>query len=275
MSADFLQGMAASSRARIDRVLEGTSREALRERALSSPAPVPLKRSPRGFDIIAELKLKSPALGTLGEAGSEDIEARVRRYAAAGAIAVSVLTEPDRFDGELGHLERASRALQGTGVPTMRKDFLVDAAQVHEARIAGAGGVLVILRMLDRASIEALLAAASECGLFVLLEAFDAADVATAAGLVSGARNRTALLVGVNSRDLTTLAVSPGRLEALAPALPRSVLRVAESGLEGAEDAARMRRAGYDVALVGGALMKSLDPASLLADMLEAGRSCS
>jgi indole-3-glycerol phosphate synthase len=200
----------------------------------------------------------------------------VLAYAEAGAAAVSVLTEPSRFDGSMRHLEQAARALGARVpvVPAMRKDFLVSPYQVLEARAAGAGGVLVILRMLPRADLEALVDEALAQGLFVLLEAFDAEDLELAAELVAArAVHRDLLLVGVNCRDLVTLEVVPGRLEALAPRLPRDVARVAESGVATAADAARVAAAGYDLALVGSALMTGDDPRTLAAAMLEAARA--
>src|SRR5689334_4592504 len=147
MSGDFLSGMAASSheRVRIARQIHGDAE--LWRWAEASPPPPPLWLSPQGFDVIAEVKLRSPAVGQLRDAGDEDITARVTDYAAAGAAAVSVLTEPERFEGSLDHLEQAARALAEAGrVPAMRKDFLVDPYQVAEARLAGAGGILVIVR---------------------------------------------------------------------------------------------------------------------------------
>jgi indole-3-glycerol phosphate synthase len=156
----------------------------------------------------------------------------------------------------------------------MRKDFLVDAYQVLEGRLAGAGGVLAIIRMLPRADLEALVDAAHELGMFVLLEAFDAPDIALAQSLVDARRAQHALLlVGVNSRDLVTLKVVPGRLEPLAATLPSCVPRVAESGVATAADAARMAAAGYDLALVGSALMSAADPAALAGAMLASART--
>jgi indole-3-glycerol phosphate synthase len=198
----------------------------------------------------------------------------VTSYAAAGAAAVSVLTEPERFEGSLEHLEEAARALRAAGsVPAMRKDFLVDPYQVAEARLAGAGGILIIVRMLARAELDALIKAAQQLGLFVLIEAFDAADIAIANELLAAHGSGNAkLLLGINSRDLTTLKVVPGRLEEMAGLLPTGVPRVAESGVATAEDAARLVRAGYDMALIGSALMTTEDPAALLSAMLAAGR---
>jgi indole-3-glycerol phosphate synthase len=229
--------------------------------------------SPQGFDVIAEVKLRSPAVGQLRD-GDEDIATRVTSYARAGAAAVSVLTEPERFEGSLDHLEQAARALRAAGgVPAMRKDFLVEPYQVAEARLAGAGGILVIVRMLQRAELDALIEAAARLQLFVLIEAFDEADIRVASDLLAAHGGKgVSLLVGVNSRDLVTLKVVPGRLEELLAKLPTGVPRVAESGVGSAEDAARLARAGYELALIGSALMTAADPAALLAGMIAAGR---
>ena len=140
----------------------------------------------------------------------EAVLARVAGYAEAGAAAVSVLTEPSRFDGTLEHLRIAARALAGK-IPAMRKDFLVDTYQVDEARVAGAGGVLLIVRMLDDAALAALLERTLELRMFALLEAFDEADIARLHGCVERYGRDGQLLVGLNCRDLATLKVVPGR----------------------------------------------------------------
>jgi indole-3-glycerol phosphate synthase len=270
---DFLAAMAAASTRRVASARERVPEAQLMQRALASARPPALSLSAAGFDVIAELKLRSPALGAL-DAATPDLDARIASYATHGAAAVSVLTEPERFDGALEHLERATRVLAGR-VPAMRKDFLVDPYQVAEARLAGAGGVLVILRMLGRPALEALLLRAAELELFVLLEAFDERDIALGAELVERHQATQALLLGVNCRDLTSLQVVPGRLEALAPRLPRGVPRVAESGVDTPAVAAQLAAAGYELALIGGALMKAADPAQLLGAMLAAGRGAS
>ena len=152
----LLDDMRQSSAERVRLAIRRESLGELERRARRTPAAPPLKLSSSGFDVIAELKLRSPAAGVLKDS-AHDWRARVAAYARAGAAAVSVLTEPTRFDGSLEHLEEAARVLAPLGVPAMRKDFLVDPYQVLEARAAGAGGVLVIVRMLSRASAEALL----------------------------------------------------------------------------------------------------------------------
>jgi indole-3-glycerol phosphate synthase len=158
-------------------------------------------------------------------------------------------------------------------VPAMRKDFLVDSYQVLEGRVAGAAGVLAILRMLPRADLEKLIDTALGLGMFVLLETFDQADIELAHALLDARRaHRDLLLVGVNSRDLVTLKVVPGRLDALASLLPVDFPRVAESGVATADDAARMAAVGYDLALVGSALMSAEEPAKLARAMLAQGR---
>jgi indole-3-glycerol phosphate synthase len=271
--SDFLATMAASSRARVAEARRLHTEAEIFRWAEASPPPPRLWLSPQGFDVIAEVKLRSPAVGQLKE-GDEDITARVTSYARAGAAAVSVLTEPERFEGSLDHLEEAARALQAAGgVPAMRKDFLVEPYQVAEARLAGAGGILVIVRMLQRRELDALLDAAARLKLFVLIETFDEADIRIATELLATHRDKgVPLLIGVNSRDLVTLKVVPGRLEQLLAQLPTGVPRVAESGVASADDAARLARVGYEVALIGSALMTAADPAALLAAMIAAGR---
>lgn len=269
---DFLADMARASTARVAAARAQLPAPELAARAAATPPPPRLVLDGR-FDLIAELKLRSPAQGQLAGAAT-DLGAQVAAYARGGAALVSVLTEPERFDGSLDHLARASAVLAPLGVPAMRKDFLVDEYQLLEARVAGAAGVLLIVRMLGPGRLRELVAFAETLGLFVLLEAFDADDVAVAAGLAGCWRGpREHCLVGINSRDLRTLKVVPERLEALAATLPAAQPRVAESGLARAADAARLARAGYTVALVGTALMSAADPAALVRQMIDAGRA--
>ena len=273
----FLDEMARSSAQRVRQAVMRESLAALERRARDAPHSAALRLSGRGFDVIAELKLRSPAAGVLG-AASEDWLKRVAAYAHGGAAAVSVLTEPSRFDGSLRHLHDASRVLKPLGIPAMRKDFLLDPYQVLEARAAGAGGVLLILRMLSMSQISELLDAAAAHRMFVLLEAFDEEDLATARDVLSlrargGGATEDVALIGINSRDLASLDVVPQRFEALAPLLPAGWPAVAESGVASAADAARMRRLGYRLALIGTALMTCGDPEAQLRDILAAART--
>jgi indole-3-glycerol phosphate synthase len=270
-NSDFLAAMAASSARRVSAARARLADAELLARVADTAVPPRLQLSPRRFDLIAEIKFRSPAAGKLREGSDASVMRRVAGYAEAGAAAVSVLTEPSRFDGSMAHLETAVRALAGR-IPAMRKDFLVDPYQVAEARLAGAGGVLVIVRMLDDGRAAALIECAARLKLFVLLEAFDAADIARATALVQQYGSAVVLLVGLNCRDLVTLEVVPGRLEELARTLPADVPRVAESGIATAADAGRIAVAGYDVALVGSALMDALEPLKLVRAMVSAGR---
>jgi indole-3-glycerol phosphate synthase len=268
----FLERMAASSRARL-RQAEATRSEArMLAAALAAPPPPPLILG--GFDIIAELKLHSPSEGQLATAGL-DPAAQVQAYAAGGAAAVSVLTEPDAFHGSLERLTAAAELLTPLRRPAMRKDFLVAPYQVLEARLAGAGGVLLIIAMLDDGALEEMLDCASRCGLFVLLEAFDARDLERATLLLAGRApcDAAPILVGVNSRDLRTLQVDTQRFAALAPLLPVGVPAVAESGLASGDDARRVAALGYRAALVGSALMRGGKPAARVAQLKAAGEA--
>jgi indole-3-glycerol phosphate synthase len=151
----------------------------------------------------------------------------------------------------------------------------VDPYQLLEARALGAAGVLVIVRMLSRSEIDALLDCARSLGLFVLLEAFDARDIELLRELIEAHAGANPLLAGVNCRDLTTLQVVPQRLLELAPLLPARAPRVAESGVATAADARQIAAAGYQLALVGSALMQGADPGRLAAQLLAAGRTAS
>ena len=264
----FLGRMAKSSRERVREARKREPEGALLARALATPPPPPLRL--REFCMIAELKYRSPAAGMLA-AQDFDGEAQVRSYGAGGASAVSVLTEPDEFRGSLDDLRQAAGPLMAYRIPAMRKDFLTDPYQVLEARAAGAGGVLVIVTMLDDAEVADLLACAAQCGLFVLLEGFDEADLERIGGIGAPPDGAASLLCGVNCRDLRDLAVNRDRFRLLAPYLPPHLPAVAESGIEGAEDIAAVASIGYRAALVGSALMQAADASRALAAMTAAG----
>jgi indole-3-glycerol phosphate synthase len=189
---------------------------------------------------------------------------------------VSVLTEPTEFHGELVHLAEAAAQLAGARRPAMRKDFLTDPYQVLEARAAGAGGVLVIVAMLEDAQLRELVDCAQRCGLFVLLEAFDHADLERLHAFDTPTEPLAApLLAGINCRDLRTLEVRFARFAELASHLPRHLPSVAESGIEGADGVRQVASLGYGLALVGSALMRAADPAGALTELIAAGRTSS
>jgi indole-3-glycerol phosphate synthase len=266
---DFLQRMADASRARTRAARQRVGEAELLRRAESRAAPPQLSLA--RFDVIAELKLRSPAAGGLATTGL-DRAAQIRAYAQGGAAAVSVLTEPDEFKGTLEHLREAAATLAPLDCPVMRKDFLTDPYQIIEARAAGAGGVLLIATMLDDALLRAMLATAADLGLFVLLEAFDAADLERIAALDFGVAT-TPVLAGLNSRNLKNLQVDFGRFAALANALPRHLPVVAESGIGSVEDIRDVVALGYRLALVGSALMRTDDPAGAVRAFVAAGRT--
>ena len=204
-----------------------------------------------GLSIIAECKRRSPSEGDFGATLS--IAERACAYAGAGASALSVLTEQDHFGGAPEDLVEAAAA----GIPRLRKDFLLSEEMVVESVAMGADAVLLLAVCLDDAQLRDMRAAARDLGLAVLLE-------------VHGERELERALVvepdciGVNARDLTTFKVDLSTTERLIPEIPARFLRVAESGIRGAEDARRMRDVGADAVLVGEALMRSADPAAVL-----------
>ena len=207
--SDLLSRMAGSSAERAATARGRESLEDLRERALASPVPPPLELTGT-FDLIAEIKRRAPSAGRLRESTAGDVAGVSAGYARAGVAAISVLTEPFEFGGTLADLEVAAEA--APDVPVMRKDFLVDRYQVYEARAAGASGILLILRILDRATLASCIQAAAECGMFVLLEAFDEADLQRAGPAAEfGRREGATVLVGLNCRDLATLDVDFAR----------------------------------------------------------------
>ena len=269
MSADFLSRMGESSRARVKRARSVEPEAALLSRAQATPKPPPLRLA--RFDVIAELKLRSPAAGVLAHAAL-DRRTQVEAYARGGAAAVSVLTEPDEFKGDLKHLHEAAAQLRGSACPVMRKDFLTDPYQVIEARAAGAGGVLVIVGLLDDAELDAVLACASELGLFVLLEAFTAEDLARI-GALEVDTTRAPVLAGVNCRNLRDLSVDFARFTELAPRLPPHLPCVAESGIDSAASVEAIAALGFRLVLVGSALMRNPKPAAALAELVAAGRA--
>jgi indole-3-glycerol phosphate synthase len=220
--------------------------------------PMPALSGP-GVAVIAEVKRSSPSKGTLAEIA--DPAALAVEYEAGGAAAISVLTEERRFAGSLDDLVHVRCAVS---VPVLRKDFIVTAYQLFEARAAGADLVLLIVAALTDPELVSLVERARSIGLTPLVEVHTAEEVQRA--LDAGAS-----LIGVNARNLQTLEVEPTTFARLAPLIPDGVVRVAESGVRGPHDVIDLARAGADVVLVGEALVTGRDPRSGVADLVAAG----
>jgi indole-3-glycerol phosphate synthase len=260
-SADLLLTIVAATR-RIVAVREASEPlEALAPRA-EAREPRPgcfagaLSRVDR-VNVIAECKRRSPSKGVLR--AEYDPVAIARAYAHAGAAAVSVLTEPTFFDGALDHLRDVRAAVD---IPILRKDFVVSEYQLLEARAAGADAVLLIVAALMPAALRALHGAAAALGLDVLVEVHAPEELSIA--LDAGAR-----IVGVNNRNLRTLAVDVRASEELMARMPRDVIAVSESGLKSANDLTRLRSLGYRAFLIGERFMSAESPGDALRALLQ------
>jgi indole-3-glycerol phosphate synthase len=208
-------------------------------------------------NIIAECKRRSPSRGVLRQ--DYDPVAIATGYAAAGAAAISVLTEPGFFDGSLAHLE-AIRAV--VDVPLLRKDFVLSEYQLLEARAAGADAVLLIVAALEPRELMHLMDRAAGHGLDALVEIHTAAELAVA--LDAGAR-----IIGVNNRNLRTLEVDVHASEAIIDLIPRDVVAISESGLKTRGDLQRLQSLGYRGFLMGERFMTKADPGAELREFLE------
>ncbi|HEX3697461.1 MAG TPA: indole-3-glycerol phosphate synthase TrpC [Polyangia bacterium] len=206
---------------------------------------------------IAEFKRRSPSAGWIRQ-GVEPAE-MAATYAAAGAAAMSVLTDQPFFGGSLDDLRTARAATPA--LPILRKDFMVDRYQVAEARAAGADAILLIVAALDDGDIARLLQAADDFGVDALVEAHDEPEVRRAVAL--GAR-----IVGVNNRDLKTFTMDRELCIRLRPLVPPDRVMVAESGIRDAADVRRLGAAGIDAVLVGETLMRAIDPGAALRGLL-------
>jgi indole-3-glycerol phosphate synthase len=243
---DFLAEMAADAH---ERVAAARAREPLtRPESPGQPGRLSRALTRCGSDgrltVIAEVKRRSPSKGAIAPALDAVGQARV--YEAAGADAVSVLTQPSRFGGRLEDLRTVTAAI---GLPVLRKDFIVDPYQVREAAHADAAAVLLIVAMLDDELLDELLTESTACGLDALVEVHDEVDLLRA--VKAGAK-----LIGINNRDLRTLNVDLNVTVSLAPLSPTGSLLVSESGITSAADAKRVADAGVRAVLVGEALVR-------------------
>ena len=215
-----------------------------------------LERAGR-VNVIAECKRRSPSRGVLR--ADYDCVSIARGYEAAGAAAISVLTEPTFFDGSLEHLAAVRGAVK---TPLLRKDFVVSEYQLFEARAAGADAVLLIVGALAADELERLIDRAAELQLDVLVEVHDAEELSIAIGA-------GAAIVGVNNRNLRTLTVDLDVSEELIARMPNGVLAVSESGIKSPEDIGRFTSLGYRAFLIGERFMTTVDPGAALQAFLE------
>lgn len=256
----------------LDEILAGVAEDLEARRAVTSiddlkeqaarqdPAldPMPAFRAD-GVSIIAEVKRSSPSKGAL--ATIKDPATLAGDYAAGGAAAISVLTEERRFGGTLDDL-RAVRAT--VGVPVLRKDFITTSYQLWEARAAGADMALLMVVALEQPALESLIERAISIGLTPLVEVHQEEELARA--IDAGAQ-----LIGVNARNLKTLEVDRSTFGRIAPMIPDTLVRVAESGVRGPHDVIEYAKSGANVVLVGETLVKDNNPRSTVADLVAAG----
>lgn len=253
----ILDKLAASARVRVDRLKAERPLESVREEALSIKPEKPfcfeaaLKKEDIAF--ICEVKKASPSKGLI--APDFPYVHIARDYEAAGADAISVLTEPEYFLGSDDYLSAVKRAVN---IPVIRKDFTIDPYQIYEARIIGADAVLLICALLDTEALMKYIRIADTLGLTALVEAHDAAEVASA--LEAGAR-----VIGVNNRNLKTFEVDIENSARLRQLVPEHITFVSESGIKTPGDIDALRKNGTDAVLIGETLMRSSRKAEELA----------
>jgi len=257
MSMNILHEIAERTKKRIDEQKKGMPALALAEiaRSMESSVVFPFEKALRSADIafICEIKRASPSNGVIAE--NFPYLSIAKDYEAAGAKAISVLTEPYYFRGSDRYLREIADRVS---IPLLRKDFIVDRYMIDEAKILGASAVLLICALLNQETLAAYIGAAHQLGLSALVEAHTEAEADMA--LSAGAR-----IIGVNNRNLQTFDVDISISERLRRIVPRDILFVAESGVRTADDVNRLRQCGADAVLIGETLMRSPDKKAALA----------
>jgi len=235
--------------------------EQVRDLAAAAPAAIDAYAALRkpGVAVIAEVKRASPSRGALADI--PDPAELAGEYAAGGARCISVLTEGRWFGGSLADLAAVRAAV---GVPVLRKDFVVSAYQVHEARAHGADLVLLIVAALEQNVLVGLLERIESLGMTALVEVHNEEEA-------DRALDANAKVIGVNARDLRTLEVDRSVFERIAPGLPNNVVKIAESGVRGPHDLIRYASAGADAVLVGEGLVTKKSPRDAVAELVNAG----
>ena len=262
---DFLSKIIETKRARLQAIREQTSIPDLRMHALDARLHTKLHRllealaNDAGVNIIGEIKRASPSRGLIRK--DVDPTQLSRAYERGGAVAISILTEEDYFQGSLDDL-RAVR--QAVSLPLLRKDFIVDELQIYEAAVAGADAILLIAAAIDNELLRHLRSVAEdELGMDALIEVHTEEELQRAADC-------GATLIGVNNRDLRTFEVSLGTSARLIQYAPPDVICISESGLDSADDLRRLRDLGYGGFLIGEVLMRAAEPDRTLRELLEA-----
>jgi indole-3-glycerol phosphate synthase len=256
----FLEKVAAIKREEVDRRKASISLEEMKERVSGLPSPRNLLESISRngpMALIAEIKQASPSAGVIQERA--DIRRIACAYQAAGACAVSVLTEAHFFQGELSHLRQAKDAVS---LPLLQKDFIIDPFQIYEGRAAGADAVLLIAAMLAPDQLREFAELARSVGLVSLVEVHDEEDLNKISGL-------DLPLIGVNNRNLKTLGVDLETTFRLFDRIRPGSVVISESGIRSREDVQRLQQAGVKAILVGEVLMRAPDPAAKIHELLD------
>ena len=255
----ILDKLAASAHNRVVRNQARISLEQMQRaaRGLNADTGFPFEKALPGPDInfICEIKQASPSLGLI--APDFPYLQIAREYEQAGAAAISVLTEPEYFQGRDEYLAEIQKTVS---IPLLRKDFTVDVYQIYEAKTIGASAVLLICALLDTPTIRDYIAVCDELGLSALVEAHDEREVESA--LAAGAR-----IIGVNNRNLKDFTVDLNNSLKLRKLVPDNILFVAESGIRSAADIEVLRKAKVNAVLIGEALMRSPDKTKMLAEL--------
>lgn len=259
----ILQEIEEKTRIRIEEQKRKISVEDLKSQAadMDTDTGFPFEKALKGKEIafICEVKKASPSKGVIAEAFPY-VEI-ARSYEEAGAAAISVVTEPDFFQGSLAYLQEIKKAV---GLPVLRKDFIIDPYMIYEAKAAGADAVLLICALLTDQELLEYKKLAESLGMSALVEAHDEEEVNRA--LKAGSR-----IIGVNNRDLKTFRVDIGNSFRLRGLVPENIVFVSESGMDRPQDIRRLKENGTDAVLIGEALMRSRDRKKTLQELKGAG----
>lgn len=247
---NLLEQILAERQADVAKARKATPLDALRKAARRRKHRSLSERLRRdgGSHIIAEVKKASPSAGLICK--QYDPAATARHYEKGGAVAVSVLTEPNRFLGSTEHMVAVRKSVS---LPILRKDFIFDPYQIHETAATGGDVVLLIAAALDAALMRSLYEVAIHCGLEVIAEAHTAKELRQALDLEEA-------IIGINSRNLATLKCGLSIVQQLAGSIPQGRLCIAESGIRQRGDIVKLEKLGYDGFLVGEALLRDGDP---------------